>query len=98
MKPLSQLQTGLDAMAIAVPFIVLFSLAAAAQDQGTGPAGRTLMAPAPATGSPAQQAAPPGHRQPTMGGLPPKIRSEEETAGNRARDDLGPMQSICSKC
>jgi len=26
------------------------------------------------------------------------VRREEETAGNRARDDLGPMQSICSKC
>ena len=31
MKPLSQLQTGLHAMAIAVPFTVLFSLAAAAK-------------------------------------------------------------------
>jgi len=30
--------------------------------------------------------------------LPPGVRREEETAGNRARDDLGPMQSICSKC
>jgi len=98
MKPLSQSLTGLHATALAIPVVVLFSFAAAAQDQGTGPAGRMLMAPAPATGTSAQQAAPTGHRQPTMGALPPGVRREEETAGNRARDDLGPMQSICSKC
>lgn len=96
MKPQSQSQTGLYAMALAVPFVVLFSLVAAAQHQNQvrGPAGQTSIPPA--TGTPAP-AAPVGHRQPTMNALPPSVR-KEETELNRARDDLGPMQSICSRC
>ena len=96
MKPQSQSQTGLCAMALAVPFVVLFILAAAAQAQGTNPAGQTSMPPAPATGAPAAST-PVGHRQPTRNALPPSVR-KEETDLNRARDDLGPMRSICSRC
>ncbi|HXZ21983.1 MAG TPA: hypothetical protein VEH78_04385 [Pseudolabrys sp.] len=84
------------AITIAIPALVLLSLAAAAQDQGRNPSTLTPAPPPSATGQGMPQA-PTGHRQPTQGTLPPAVRREEDSRRQPA-DPLGPIPKICSNC
>jgi hypothetical protein len=76
------------ATTIVVPVLMLVSEAVLAQEPGRAQPGQT----------PAQPAAPVGHRQPMQSTLPPAVRKEEDTTGRRPVDDLGPIPKICSNC
>jgi len=84
-------------MITAIPVLILLSPVAAAQGQ-SGDSTARPPTPPPASAAGTVPQAPVGHRQPTQGGLPPPVRQEEDTVGNKAVDGLGPVPRICRNC
>ena len=85
------------AMTIVIPVCMFVSEAAWSQDQGKTLPGQKPSPSAPASGTAIPQA-PVGHRQPMQNDLPPAARKEEDSAGRKQPDPLGPIPNICKNC